>query len=352
MLPKWINTKNVVCAIIFLLILLFIPKIINIFLLFYGAFVVTSSMEPFIEKLQKYIGRKPAAAIIVLLFFILSILMLIPLIIAAIHQIISFIQTLPELLDNTIQILYAKTIWGHKLTDLIDLQDVINSMGGFTQNIVNKSIDFTVNFAQISVFLFVFTMIVFYFAMDKEYIEEKFSQFFPNEVKDSAKNILSNISGRVGAYVRTQVIAMIAVGFMVMIGLMILGIKYAFLLGLISGILDIIPIIGPAIALIAIIFVAYSAGWVKILLAIAIFLLCQQLSNYVVRPFLFGKFMSLHPLTLLLALFIAQKYLGIIGVILSPAIASTVCVLVDELYIKKINTEGTQFIEENSSDGD
>jgi len=351
MLPKWINTKNVVCAIIFLLVILCIPKIINIFLLFYAAFVVTSSMEPFIEKLQKYTGRKPAAAIIVLAFFILSILMLIPIIIAGVHQIIAFIQTLPDTMNNTMQMLSAKTLWGHKLTDLIDLQDVINTMGGFTQNIVNKSIDFTVNIAQISVFLVVFTMIVFYFAMDKEYIDEKFSQFFPPEVKENAKNILNNISGRVGAYVRTQAIAMVAVGFMVMIGLMILGIKYAFLLGLISGILDIIPIIGPAIALIAIVLVAYSAGWIKVLLAIAIFLICQQLSNYVVRPFLFGKFMSLHPLTLLLALFIAQKYLGIIGIILSPAIASTICVLVDELYIKKINTEGTQFIEEKPSDG-
>lgn len=352
MLPKWINTKNVVCAIIFLLVILFIPKIINIFLLFYAAFVVTSSMEPFIEKLQKYIGRKPAAAIVVLAFFVLSFLTLIPLIIAAVNQIVSFVQTLPELMDNTIQMLYAKTIWGHKLTDLIDLSDVINSMGGFTQNIVNKSIDFTVNIAQISVFFVVFTMIVFYFAMDKEYIEEKFSQFFPHEVKESAKNILENISDRVGAYVRTQVIAMVAVGFMVMVGLIILGIKYAFLLGLISGILDIIPIIGPAIALIAIVLVAHTAGWIKVVLAIAIFLLCQQLSNYVVRPFLFGKFMSLHPLTLLLALFIAQKYLGIIGVILSPALASTICVLIDELYIKKINTEGTQFIEETASDGE
>ena len=351
MIPEWINTKNVACALLFLAVVLFIPKIVGIFLLFYAAFVVTSSMEPFIEKLQKYIGRKWAAAIIVLTFFVISILTLIPIIIAAINQIISFIQTLPEIMDNTIQILYTKTIWGHKLTDLIDLQDVINSMGGFTQNILNKSIDFTLNFAQISVFLFVFMMIVFYFAIDKDYIQEKFSEFFPSDVKENAKNILGTISAKVGAYVRTQAIAMVAVGFMVMIGLMILGIKYAFLLGLISGILDIIPIIGPAIALVAIIIVAHAAGWVKIILAIGIFLLCQQLSNYIVRPFLFGKFMSLHPLTLFLALFIAQQYFGVIGVILSPAIASTVCVLVDELYIKRINSKGTQFIEGPSNDG-
>ena len=156
-------------------------------------------------------------------------------------------------------------------------------------------------------------------------------------MKESAKNIMDTISFKVGAYVRTQVISMISVGVMVMIGLAILNIKYSFLLGLISGVLDIIPIVGPAIALAAIVLVAYSAGWLKVILAIVAFLIVQQLSNYVVRPFLFGKFMSLHPLTLFLALFIAQQFFGVVGVILSPAIASTICVLVDELYLKRIN---------------
>ena len=351
MIPEWINTKNVACLLLFVAILLFIPKIVGIFLLFYAAFVVTSSMEPFIEKLQKHIGRKWAATIVVLTFLLISVLTIVPIIVASIHQVVSFAQTFPETLDRTIQAISAKTIMGYKLTELFDFQDVLTSMGGFTQNILNKSIDFTLNFAQIGVFLFVFMMIVFYFAIDKDYILEKFSEFFPSELKENAKNILDTISSRVGAYVRTQAIAMVAVGFMVMVGLMILGINYAFLLGLISGILDIIPIIGPAIALVAIIFVAYSTGWVKVLLAIGVFLLCQQLSNYVVRPFLFGKFMSLHPLTLFLALFIAQQYFGVIGVILSPAIASTVCVLIDELYIKRINSKGTQFIEGPSDDG-
>lgn len=351
MLPKWINTKNVVCALLFGAVILFVPKIINIFLLFYAAFVVTSSLEPLIEKMQKYIGRKFAATVAVVTFLLVSLLTIIPIIVAAVHQIASFVQTLPDLLDKTVQTLSVKTLWGYKLADLIDLQDVLTSMGGFSQSIVNKSIDFTVNIAQISVFFVIFTMLIFYFAVDKDYLEEKFSEFFPSEIKENAKSILNNIGQKVGAYVRTQVIAMVAVGLMITIGLAILGVQYAFLLGLISGILDIIPIVGPAIALIAIVFVAYSAGWVKVLLAIAMFLLCQQLSNYVVRPFLFGKFMALHPLTLFLALFIAQRYFGVIGVILSPAIASTVCVLIDELYLKRINSEGTLFIEEKSEDG-
>ena len=78
-------------------------------------------------------------------------------------------------------------------------------------------------------------------------------------------------------------------------------------------------------------------GAVKISLAVILFLIVQQISNYIIRPLLFGKFMKLHPITILVALFIAEEFLGVWGVILSPAIAATVCVLLDELYLTPIN---------------
>lgn len=334
---KWLTIKNVVCVLLLLLIVIFLPQVMGIFLLFYSAFVVTSSLEPFIERMQKFMGRKAAATIAVLSFMVLTFLTFIPILVASVNEIIAFGESLPNNISTATNFIATKSVFGYKLADLIDLPDIMASMGGIAQNLVNKSIDLTMNLAQICVFLVVFTMIVFYFAIDKEYLEKKFVEFFPPDMKTTAKNILDTIAFKVGAYVRTQVLSMISVGVMVMIGLAILNIKYSFLLGLISGVLDIVPIVGPTIALVAIVLVAYSAGWLKVILAIVAFLIVQQLSNYVVRPFLFGKFMSLHPLTLFLALFIAQQYFGVVGVILSPAIASTICVLVDELYLKKIN---------------
>lgn len=334
---KWLTIKNAACVLLLLLIVLFLPQVMGIFLLFYSAFVVTSSLEPFIERMQKFMGRKAAATIAVLAFMVLTFLTFIPILVTSVNEIISFGESLPNNINAATHFIETKSFFGYRLADLVDLPDIMTSMGGIAQNLVNKSIDLTMNLAQICVFLVVFTMIVFYFAIDKEYLEKKFVEFFPPDMKTTAKNILDTIGFKVGAYVRTQVLSMISVGVMVMIGLIILNIKYAFMLGLVSGILDIVPIVGPTIALIAIVLVAYSAGWLKVILAIVAFLIVQQLSNYVVRPFLFGKFMSLHPLTLFLALFIAQQYFGVVGVILSPAIASTICVLVDELYLKKIN---------------
>ena len=134
---------------------------------------------------------------------------------------------------------------------------------------------------------------------------------------------------------------MITVGVMVTFAVGILGIEYPILLGLISGIMDIIPILGPTISIAVIVVIALPLGIIKVILAIILFLAVQQISNYVIRPFLFGKFMKLHPITILVALFVAEEFLGVWGVILSPAIAATLCVLVDELYLNPMNAKET-----------
>ena len=130
---------------------------------------------------------------------------------------------------------------------------------------------------------------------------------------------------------------MLAIGLMQMLVLLMLGVDYPLLLGLITGLMDIVPVLGPTIALVIILLVAYPVGIVKLILLLVTFFLIQQASNIVVRPLLFGKFMKLHPLTIFLALFVCEQFLGFLGVLLSPAIASTICVLIDELYIKPIN---------------
>ena len=170
-------------------------------------------------------------------------------------------------------------------------------------------------------------------------MRDKFIEFFPPNLKEKAGCILYNITSRVGNYVRAQVLSMVTVGIMVTVMLAILGVEYPILLGLIAGICEIIPVLGPTIAVTVIVMIAFPLGIVKIILAIVLFITIQQVSNYVIRPFLFGKFMKLHPITILVALFVAEEFLGIWGVILSPAIAATLCVLVDELYLAPINAK-------------
>ena len=172
---------------------------------------------------------------------------------------------------------------------------------------------------------------------DKEQVKAAYLNLFPQQMKEKAENIIETISKKIGGYVIAQITTMSSVGLIMALGLLIIGVDYAVLLGLITAILDIIPVVGPAIALLICLLTAIKAGPLTLLLVLVVFSIAQIAENNLVRPFIFGKFLDLHPLIIYLFLFITAQYLGVVGVIFAPAIAATVCVLIDELYIKNIN---------------
>ncbi len=180
---------------------------------------------------------------------------------------------------------------------------------------------------------------VFYICYDKDTMKKGFTALFPEKFKEKADLILDTISTRVGGYLLAQIVAMVFVGVVTAIGLMFLGHEHALLLGFITCIFDIIPVIGPTIAVIIGLLVAAPYGFVFVILTFIVYIVAQLLQNQLLRPIVFGKFMDMHPLTIILSLLVGAKFLNVWGVILGPAIASVVCVLIDELYIKPINQE-------------
>ena len=164
-----------------------------------------------------------------------------------------------------------------------------------------------------------------------------FRSFFPPKFKQKAENILNSIKTKVGGYVFAQALSMIIVGLLSFIGLLIIGNSHALLIGFLACILDIIPVIGATVAVAVALYTAISGGLFYVILTFIIMMLAQWLQNQIFRPILFGKFMDTHPLLIIVSLLIGAKFMGFWGVVLAPAMASIVCVLIDELYIKPIN---------------
>ena len=333
--------KNIIFAGLVIALLLILPKITGILLLFFAAYVFACALNPYVTKLMKRMSRNAASTLVVLTSILATVSLFVPIFFVAFKEIKTFISTLPDKISGVTNFLMNTEFYGHKIPDMLDLDTLIGNSSTFAQGIFNHSWTFTMSLFQLIMITVALTMIVYYILVDKKYLKDKFLQFFPPDLKEKADSILTIISNKVGGYVRAQLLSMAAVGLMIALLLVILGVEYSTLLGLIAGLLDIIPILGPTIALAVILLVAYPLGLVKIILIIAGFLIVQQISNYVVRPVLFGKLMELHPLMIFLALFLAEQFLGFWGVILSPAIAATICVLIDELYLKPINLKNS-----------
>ena len=342
MLKKFFNPKILIFTVLIIILLLLLPKLLGLLMILFASFVLAAALNPFVNKLQKYIKNRSAAASIVVLTSITALIALIlPIIVMCYKEIELFISIMPQKAANLYNFITHTKLYGKTISEMIPFENLANASTNIAQNVFNQSINITMTAAQAIFITLALTMFIYYILVDKKYLRDKFLEFFPPDLKEKAGIILYNITSKVGNYVRAQVVSMITVGVMVTIEVAILGIEYPVLLGLIAGICDIIPVLGPTIAIAVIVAIAFPLGWVKIVLAIILFLAVQQISNYMIRPFLFGKFMKLHPINIMVAIFVAEEFWGVWGVILSPAIAATICVLIDELYLTPINEKET-----------
>lgn len=336
-LKKYISTKNIIFFVIAILFIIFITKIKDIAILFFAAYVMACSLNPLVDKLSKKINRTLAAGLVLSLTVLILGAFFIPIIVMAGHEIKSFVNNIPQYIE-TIKLFIINTPFINK-TQLaqINIADFISSTSGFTTKFVNQSINISVNFAQAIIYFLAALIIIYYFMADKEIVKKTYLSLFPTEMKAKADEIIESISKKIGGYVVAQITTMSSVGIIMTIGLLLSGIEYALLLGLITAVLDIVPVVGPALALIICLLTAFKSGTLAMILVLVVFAIAQAAENNLLRPFIFSKFLDLHPLIIYLFLFITAQYLGVVGVIFAPAIAATVCVLIQELYIKSVN---------------
>ncbi|MBR2525105.1 AI-2E family transporter [bacterium] len=332
------TTKNLVFLLLLLIVLILLPQISELIMLFFACFVLACSMLPIVNWIDKKTNNRTLSVIIVVVMaVILTLAFILPVFTITIEQISLFFQSVPEKLAEIQTYLHNFNFAGHSLSEFVNAENIMDNGQEIAKSILSQSWNITMGFVQgIIVFVAIVT-ILFYMLKDSKYMKDKFIEFFPDNMKERANEITEKISQKVGGYVIATIISCFAIWIMIAISLLILKVEFAFSLGLIAGVLDIIPVLGPTIALTLIILSAYKRGVIVIALALVLFLGVQQISNNVIRPVVFGRFMDLHPLVIIFSLLVGGKFGGLIGLILAPAIAAIITVLIDELYLKTIN---------------
>ena len=335
---KYFTYKNVVFLVAAILFLVFLTKIQEVAIMFFATYVLACSMEPLVQKLTQKYSRSTAASIVLLGSVFLICIVFVPLLIIAGQEIGNFIDSFPQYMTTIKGMLYDIHIplIGKLDINQIDVGGAITTASGVTTTILSETLNLGKNIGSGFVYLLASLIIMYYFMADKDKVRETIVRLFPTQMRTKTSEIVETISKKIGGYVVAQLTTMAWVGIVMTIGLLIFRVDYALLLGLITAILDIIPIVGPAIALIICLIVSYKASWVVLAGIIIVFTVAQLSENNFVRPYVFGKFLDLHPLIIYMFLFITAKYLGVIGVVFAPAIAATAVVLIEEVYIKNI----------------
>ena len=165
-------------------------------------------------------------------------------------------------------------------------------------------------------------VLVFYLIKDSANIKASLYAPFPETLRPYLKDLLGIAEKTLGGYIRGQLILGLAVGAVVTVGLLLLGAPFPFILGIIAGLTELVPVIGPWIGGIAGVLVMLAAAphlapWV-----ILLYLGVQLLENTLLVPRIQSDSLNLHPVALILVIIIASNYFGLWGVILGPPLAA------------------------------
>lgn len=172
----------------------------------------------------------------------------------------------------------------------------------------------------------------FYLLLEKDGPEKLISSYVPTAHQAKTRSIVKKVSEKMSLWFRGQLLLGLVVFALVYIGLVILKVDFALTLAITAGFMELLPVIGPIISGGLAAMVALTTSPFLALIVVVLFVLIHQIENHILVPQIMRKAVGLHPVTVIIALLIGGKLLGILGIIISVPVAATFSVLFKELY--------------------
>jgi len=181
--------------------------------------------------------------------------------------------------------------------------------------------------------LFLVPVYAFYFLLEKRGIERDWTDYLPvrnSEFKDELVFILRSINDYLIVFFRSQLLVAMCDGVLYTLGFLVIGLPYAFIIGLMATVLTMIPFLGAITTCVAALLVGFasSGSWVLPAQVLAVFAVVQTLEGLVISPKIMGDRVGLHPLTIIIAVMVGTTLLGgLLGGILAIPLTAALRVL-------------------------
>ena len=182
------------------------------------------------------------------------------------------------------------------------------------------------------VFAFITVLVIsFYLVSSKEKgMKDFIRSIVPASRQDQVLGLVIKIQKKMGLWVLGQFILSLVIFVFTFIGLTILGVKYALVLALFAGLLEVIPYIGPTLSAVPALFFAFIQNPALALGVLILYILVQKSESYVLVPKIMEKTIGTSPLVVLVALLIGFKLAGVVGLLLAVPLAGAIMVVIDE----------------------
>jgi len=166
-----------------------------------------------------------------------------------------------------------------------------------------------------------------------------FFSLFPEGQRHKIRAVLADAAAAMGGYLRGASLNGLVVGVVTYLGLSIIGIEYAAVLGLLAGVLELLPVVGPIVSAVIIVIVAALQSLTKAVFGLAFMVVMQQLENHILVPNIMSTQTSISPLLTLLAVFVGSSLGGFLGALVAIPLAAALRVIVVQVIAPAIRRQ-------------
>ena len=287
--------------------------------LFLGA-TLAATLAPPVAWLEKRMPRTLAVVLIYLLLFLIVAGLLWLTVPPLVQQAQEFATRVPDILD---QVQQWFSHW--QIPAQISLGDIVRSLfSNFGESAL--AVPTTIASAVVGLVLVIF--ISLYWLILAPRMEVFFLSLFPGDVTGQVWQVLSDMSSAMGGYLRGAVLDGLILGAVTYVGLLIIGIDYPLVLGVISGISEFLPVVGPIITTVIVVIVALFQSPTLALIALAFLVVLQQIENHILVPNVMQSQTTVSPLLTILMVFAGGALGGLLGATIAIPLAAALRVLV------------------------
>lgn len=328
-----ISTGTFLKAVLIAVGLWFFWYVRDVVIIFLVSLLLASLIDPFADWFSK--RNIPRALSVVIVYVVLI----------GVLAVIS-VGLIPIIVDQFGQLTSNLSGYSKNVTETISRFQTFSVQHGFQQNLEESlsSLQKGISESFGSVFttvkgifgglatLFIILVLTFYMVAEGDKMQKYFKSLAPAEYQPFLADLMKKMQIKIGAWLRGQLILGVVVGLSVYIGLLIIGVKYALLLGLIAGLFEIVPYVGPIFSTIPAAIIGFAHSPITGIAVLLLFWIVQQLENHILVPNIMQKVTGLNPVVSIIALLVGIKVGGIIGAIFAIPIATIISVVLEDIF--------------------
>lgn len=307
--------------------------IFNTLLIVFVSIILASSIKPLVRKATEYKIPKTLATLVIVFGFLGLLITTLYLGVQPLYkEVVGFINNFGEILDR------ISTNFNYKIPDRNKFEELANNYAGNISSQVGNASGELINLGRnlMTVMLSALALLAltFYQIAEENKVKNFIAEFFDN--KEKTKHIIERSEAKLGAWFRGQLSLMIFIGIITYSVLFVIGLfdptiaRFALPLAVIAGILEIVPVVGPTLALILALLVAAATSPIYIVTILITYIIIQQIEANIIIPRVMNKAVGIDPMIVIIGIMIGNSLMGALGSLLSVPIMAVLSVLYEE----------------------